>query len=161
MNPIGKSFYELETPALLLDLDKFEWNIEKMFKFAKNAGVEVRPHAKTFKTAAICNKLIEAGALGIMTQKLSEAEVLLNSGILYGEKNILISQEISDPRKIEKLVGLSVAMGEGKVLTAIENVEEQSGLIFGVTLLRRLVPGWFLSIDLGTDSTNVGVAIEF
>lgn len=44
---------------------------------------------------------------------------------------------------------------------AVENVEKQSGLIFGVTLLRRLVPGWFLTVDLGTDSTNVGVAIEF
>jgi 3-hydroxy-D-aspartate aldolase len=124
MYPIGKSIHELETPALLLDLDKFQWNIEKMFKFAKKAGVNVRPHAKTFKAAAICNKLLDAGANGIMTQKLSEAEVLLNSGILYGEKNLLISQEISDPRKIEKLVGLNVAMGEGKVLTAIENVKE-------------------------------------
>lgn len=124
MYPIGKPVSEIETPALLLDLEKFHWNIEKMFKFAKEAGVNVRPHAKTFKAAAICNKLLEAGAIGIMTQKLSEAEVLLNSGILYGEKNLLISQEIANPAKIDKLVGLNVAMGEEKVLTAIENVKE-------------------------------------
>ncbi|UCD45228.1 MAG: alanine racemase [Candidatus Bathyarchaeota archaeon] len=124
MYQIGKSIYELETPALLLDLDKFQWNIDKMFKFAKESGVNVRPHAKTFKAAAICNKVLDAGAIGIMTQKLGEAEVLLNSGILYGDKNILISQEIADPAKTEKLVGLNVAMGEGKVLTAIENVEQ-------------------------------------
>lgn len=95
-----------------------------MFGFAKEAGVNVRPHAKTFKAAAICNRLIEAGAIGVMTQKLGEAEVLLNSGILYGDRNILLSQEISDPVKIERLVGFNVAMGEGKVLTAIENAEE-------------------------------------
>ena len=124
MYPIGKPIIEIETPALLLDLDKFQWNIEKMFKFSKESGVNVRPHAKTFKAATICNKLLEAGAIGIMTQKLSEAEVLLNSGILYGDKNILISQEIADPYKIEKLVGLNVAMGEEKVLTSIENVKE-------------------------------------
>ena len=124
MYPIGKSIEEIETPALLLDLDKFQWNIDKMFKFAREAGVNVRPHAKTFKAAAICNKLLEAGAIGLMTQKLGEAEALLNAGVLYGDKNILISQEISDLAKIERLVGMNVAMGEGKVLTSIENAEE-------------------------------------
>jgi len=124
MYPIGKPVEEIETPALLLDLDKFQWNIDKMFKFAKEAGVNVRPHAKTFKAAAICNKLLEAGAIGLMTQKLSEAEVLLNAGVLYGDKDILISQELADPAKIETLVGMNVAMGDGKVLTSIENAEE-------------------------------------
>ena len=99
MYPIGKSIEEIETPALLLDLDKFQWNVDKMFKFANEAGVNVRPHAKTFKAAAICNKLMEAGAIGLMTQKLSEAEVLLHSGVLFGDKNILISQEMADPVK--------------------------------------------------------------
>lgn len=124
MYRIGIPVEEIQTPALLLDLDKFQWNVDKMFGFAKEAGVNVRPHAKTFKAAAICNRLIEAGAIGVMTQKLGEAEVLLNSGILYGDRNILLSQEISDPVKIERLVGFNVAMGEGKVLTAIENAEE-------------------------------------
>ena len=124
MYPIGKPIEEIETPALLLDVDKLQWNIDKMFKFAKKAGVNVRPHAKTFKAAAICNKLLQSGAIGLMTQKLSEAEALLHSGVLYGDKNILISQEITEPSKIERLVGMNVAMGEGKVLTSIENVEE-------------------------------------
>ncbi|MEM2094979.1 MAG: DSD1 family PLP-dependent enzyme, partial [Candidatus Bathyarchaeia archaeon] len=73
---IGCRVEEIETPALLLDLDSFQWNIDKMFKFAREAGVNVRPHAKTFKAAAICNKLLEKGAVGLMTQKLSEAEAL-------------------------------------------------------------------------------------
>jgi 3-hydroxy-D-aspartate aldolase len=124
MYPIGRTVEELQTPVLIFDLDKFQWNVDKMFKFAGKAGVNVRPHSKTFKAAAICNKLLEAGSIGIMTQKLEEAEVLLNSGILYGDKNILISQEIADLEKIEKLVGFNVSMGEGKVLTAVENVEE-------------------------------------
>ena len=121
---VGRSVDEVPTPALLLDLDKFEWNIDKMFTFAKKAKVNVRPHAKTFKSAAICNRLIAAGALGVMTQKLSEAEVLLNSGILYGDKNILVSQELADPGKVERLVGYNVAMGEGKVLTSVDDVRE-------------------------------------
>ena len=124
MSIVGKSVSEVPTPALLLDLDKFEWNIEKMFTFARKAKVNVRPHAKTFKAAAICNRLITAGAIGVMTQKLSEAEVLLNSGILYGEKNILVSQELADLRKVERLVGFNVAMGEGKVLTSVDDARE-------------------------------------
>lgn len=115
---------EVPTPALLLDLDNFEWNVKKMFSFARSVGVGVRPHSKTFKAAAICNLLIAKGAVGVMTQKLSEAEVLLHSGILYGEKNILMSQELTDLGKVERLVGLGVAMGEGKVLTSVDDVRE-------------------------------------
>ena len=124
MYPVGKLVEEIQTPALLLDLDKFQWNIDKMFKFANEAGVNVRPHAKTFKAAAICNKLLEAGAIGLMTQKLGEAEALLDCGLLYGDKNILVSQELADPLKIERLVGMNAAMGEGKVLASVENAEE-------------------------------------
>ena len=124
MYPIGRDVEELRTPCLLLDLDMFQWNVDKMFSFAREAGVNVRPHAKTFKAAAICARLLEAGAIGVMTQKLGEAEALLHSGILHGDKNILISQEISDPGKIEILVGFNVAMGEGKVLTSVDDVRE-------------------------------------
>jgi 3-hydroxy-D-aspartate aldolase len=141
MSIIGKQIEEVPTPALLLDLDKFQWNIEKMFKFARDANVNVRPHAKTFKAAAICNKLIEAGANGVMTQKLSEAEVLLNSGILYGDKNILISQEIADPDKLERLVGMTVAMGEGKVLTSLDNLQEAE-------MISRIAERWGIRQDV-------------
>jgi 3-hydroxy-D-aspartate aldolase len=135
MSLVGKSIEEVPTPALMVDLDKFEWNIQKMFRFAREAKVGVRPHAKTFKAAAICNRLIEAGAIGVMTQKLSEAEVLLNSGILYGEKNILVSQEFADPRKVERLVGYNVAMGEGKVLTSVDDARE-------VDMINDVALGW-------------------
>ena len=124
MFEIGQPVEEVHTPALLLDLDNFQWNIDKMFSFARETGVNVRPHAKTFKAAAICSKLLDAGAIGVMTQKLGEAEALLNSGILYSDKNILISQELADPWKIERLVGFNVASGEGKVITSIENEAE-------------------------------------
>jgi len=147
MSIIGKPVEEIPTPALILDLEKFQWNLDKMFKFARKAKVNVRPHAKTFKAAAICNKLIEAGACGVMTQKLSEAEVLLNSGILYGDKNILISQEISDPTKLERLVGMTVAMGEGKVLTSIDNLQEAE-------MISRIAERWGVKQDVIIEITH-------
>jgi len=147
MSLIGKPVEEVPTPALILDLEKFQWNIDKMFKFAKKAGVQVRPHAKTFKAAAICNKLIEAGANGVMTQKLSEAEVLLNSGILYGDNTILISQEIADQGKIERLVGMTVAMGEGKVITSIDSLQEAE-------MISRIAERWGVRQDVLIEITH-------
>ena len=147
MSIIGKPVEEIQTPALLLDLEKFQWNLDKMFKFAREAKVNVRPHAKTFKAAAICNKLIEAGACGVMTQKLSEAEVLLSSGILYGDKNILISQEIVDPQKLERLVGMTVAMGEGKVLTSLDNIQEAE-------MINKIAEKWGVKQDVLIEVTH-------
>lgn len=147
MSLIGRPVEEIPTPALLLDLDKFHWNIEKMFKFARKAKVNVRPHAKTFKAAAICNKLIEAGANGILTQKLSEAEALLNSGILYGNKNILLSQEVADPEKLERLVGMTVAMGEGKVLASLDNLQEAE-------MISRIAERWGVKQDIIIEVTH-------
>ncbi len=147
MSIIGKPVEEIQTPALLLDLEKFQWNIDKMFKFAREAKVNVRPHAKTFKAAAICNKLIEAGACGVMTQKLSEAEILLSSGILYGDKNILISQEMADPQKLERLVGMTVAMGEGKVLTSLDNLQEAE-------MISRIAERWGVKQDVLIEVTH-------
>ncbi len=147
MSLIGKPVEEVPTPALILDLEKFQWNVDKMFTFAKKAKVQVRPHAKTFKAAAICNKLIEAGANGVMTQKLSEAEVLLNSGILYGDKTILISQEISDQSKVERIVGMTVAMGEGKVLTSIDSLQEAE-------MISRIAERWGVKQDVIMEITH-------
>lgn len=147
MSIIGKPIEEIPTPALLLDLEKFQFNVDKMFKFAREAKVNVRPHAKTFKIAAICNKLIEAGACGVMTQKLSEAEVLLSSGILYGDKNILISQEIADPQKLERVVGMTVAMGEGKVLTSLDNLQEAE-------MISRIAERWGVKQDVIIEVTH-------
>ncbi|MBD3173499.1 hypothetical protein GF326_13650 [Candidatus Bathyarchaeota archaeon] len=147
MSIIGKTIEEIPTPALLLDLEKLQWNIDKMFKFARETNVNVRPHAKTFKAAAICNKLIEAGACGVMTQKLSEAETLLNSGILYGDKNILISQEIADPEKLERLVAMTVAMGEGKVLTSLDNLQEAE-------MISRIAEKWGVKQDVIIEITH-------
>jgi 3-hydroxy-D-aspartate aldolase len=147
MSIIGKQVEEIQTPSLILDLEKFQWNVDKMFEFARVAKVNVRPHAKTFKAAAICNKLIEAGACGIMTQKLSEAEVLLNSGILYEDKNILISQEIADPEKLEQLVGMTVAMGEGKVVTSIDTLQEAE-------MISRIAERWGVKQDVIIEITH-------
>jgi D-serine deaminase-like pyridoxal phosphate-dependent protein len=77
----GISKWDLDTPALCVDLDKLERNIAKMQRTANANKIGVRPHAKTHKCAAIGKLQMAAGALGLCAAKLSEAEALLEAGI--------------------------------------------------------------------------------
>jgi D-serine deaminase-like pyridoxal phosphate-dependent protein len=72
---------QLPTPALVVDADAFEANVARMAQRAKAAGVALRPHAKTHKSAAIARRQIAAGAVGICCAKLGEAEALAASGL--------------------------------------------------------------------------------
>ena len=78
---IGKSKLTIDTPALLVDLDKLTFNIQKMADFFKDKPANVRPHFKTPKTVEIAKMQIAAGAQGITCAKVSEAELLVAAGI--------------------------------------------------------------------------------
>jgi D-serine deaminase-like pyridoxal phosphate-dependent protein len=73
-------FPELDTPALVIDLDVMEANITEMAKVASDAGVRLRPHTKTHKCPEIAEMQIDAGATGITVAKLGEAEVMTAAG---------------------------------------------------------------------------------
>src|ERR1700752_1040287 len=77
----GISKWDLDTPALCVDLDKMARNIAKMQRTCNVNKIAVRPHAKTHKCAAIAKMQMAAGAIGICTAKLSEAEALFAEGI--------------------------------------------------------------------------------
>ncbi|MBI3079394.1 MAG: alanine racemase, partial [Deltaproteobacteria bacterium] len=99
----GMPVEELDTPALLLDLDAMERNIERMAKFFAGRPARLRPHTKTHKTPIIAHKQIAAGAVGICCQKLGEAEVMAAGGV----REILVTNEIVGAIKIERLVSLA------------------------------------------------------
>jgi D-serine deaminase-like pyridoxal phosphate-dependent protein len=80
-NTVGISKWELDTPALCVDLDALEANITTMQARLTAKGLGARPHAKTHKSADIARKQLAAGALGICTSKVSEAEALMAAGI--------------------------------------------------------------------------------
>lgn len=75
------SRFQIPTPALLVDLDAFERNVARMAQRAAKAGLALRPHAKTHKSATIGRRQIEAGAVGICCVKLGEAEALAEAGL--------------------------------------------------------------------------------
>jgi 3-hydroxy-D-aspartate aldolase len=78
---IGTSKWDLDTPALCVDLDRLEANIARMQATVTRNGIATRPHAKTHKCAAIAKRQLAAGAVGICTAKVSEAEALMDAGI--------------------------------------------------------------------------------
>ena len=94
--------HEILTPALLLDLDRFERNLQRMAEHARKAGKHLRPHAKTHRCPEIARRQIAAGALGVACAKLGEAEVMAGAGI----RGLLITTEIVSPGAIARLMAL-------------------------------------------------------
>lgn len=93
----------LNTPALIVDRDALEANIATMVAFGRTAGVALRPHAKTHKSAEIARLQIEAGAVGICCAKLGEAEALAAEGI----GSILLTSPVVAEPAIARLVALN------------------------------------------------------
>lgn len=99
----GMPFAEIDTPALVIDLDAFERNLRRMAAAAAKAGVRLRPHAKTHKSSTIARIQMEHGAVGVCCQKVSEAEILVADGV----PDILVSNEIAGAQKIDRLATLA------------------------------------------------------
>ena len=104
----GMNETEIQTPCLVLDLDALERNIKKMGDYAKSHGMRHRVHGKMHKSVDVA-KLQEklGGAVGVCCQKVSEAEVFAKGGI----KDILVSNEVRDLAKIDRLARLPKTYG--------------------------------------------------
>jgi 3-hydroxy-D-aspartate aldolase len=97
---IGMDEKDIQTPCLILDLDALERNIKKMGDYAKAHGMRHRAHGKMHKSVDVLRLQMElGGAVGVCCQKVSEAEVFARAGI----KDILVSNEVRDPAKIDRL----------------------------------------------------------
>ena len=90
---------DIETPALILDVDALDENMAMLQSFLNGHSVKLRPHFKTNKSLEIVKKQLANGAKGITCSKLSEAEVLVNAKV----PNILIANQIVQKSKIEKI----------------------------------------------------------
>lgn len=100
---IGMPISEVDTPALLLDLDAFERNLDRMSASLAGKTIRIRPHAKSHKCPEIARRQIARGAVGVCCQKVSEAEAFVRSGI----KDVLVANEVVGARKLERLVGIA------------------------------------------------------
>jgi 3-hydroxy-D-aspartate aldolase len=121
---IGMSVDEIQTPCLILDLDALERNVKKMGDYARAHNMRHRAHGKMHKSVDVL-KLQETlgGAIGVCCQKVSEAEVFARAGT----RDILVSNEVRDPAKIDRLARLPKISG-GKIIVCVDDVANVADL---------------------------------
>ncbi|HJS86721.1 MAG TPA: DSD1 family PLP-dependent enzyme [Acetobacteraceae bacterium] len=121
---------EIDTPALLIDLDAFEANLDRMAALLAPTGTRLRAHAKTHKSPVIARLQMARGAVGQCVQKVAEAEILAWGGV----PNILVSNEVVGPPKLARLAGLAriaklaVCADDARHVAAIEAASADAGL---------------------------------
>jgi D-threonine aldolase len=116
---VGQRLEEVDTPALVLDLDAFEKNLQTL-KSAVGDRVRVRPHAKTHKCPEVGKRQIALGAVGMCCQKVSEAEAMVEGGIT----DVLVSNEVVGAQKLARLAELSRRARLGICVDSIENLRD-------------------------------------
>ncbi len=120
---------EVDTPALVLDLDAFEQNLDTMAAMLAPTGTRLRAHAKTHKSPVVALQQMRRGAVGQCVQKVAEAEALAWGGV----PDILVSNEVVAPRKLARLAALSgiarvaVCADDERGIAAIEAAAEAAG----------------------------------
>ncbi len=141
---------DLDTPALLIDLDIMERNLCRAASYAREHGLRLRPHTKTHKIPALGRRQIELGAAGLTVAKVGEAEVMLRSGT----PDLLVAYPIIGERKLKRLTDVArrtrvtVALDCVYAARSLSDAARSAGVEIGV----------LAEVDVGLG--RVGVAPE-
>lgn len=149
----GMAESEIQTPCLVLDLDALERNVRKMGDFARSKGMRHRAHGKMHKSVDVLRLQMEmGGAVGVCCQKVSEAEVFARAGV----KDILVSNQVRDPLKIDRLARLPRISG-GRVIVCVDDVRNVPDLSEAAGRHGTTIDG-FVEIDCGAGRCGVTTA---
>jgi D-serine deaminase-like pyridoxal phosphate-dependent protein len=143
----GKTKADLATPALLLDLDAFEFNLKALADHCKVAGIGFRPHAKTHKCVEIARRQVASGSQGVCVATVPEAEAMVAAGI----RGVLLTSPIIQPSKIARMVAL-VNQG-GEVLLAVGHTREAE-LLIEATDVAQVPLDVLVAVDVGDRRTG-------
>jgi D-serine deaminase-like pyridoxal phosphate-dependent protein len=140
-------YREVDTPAILIDLDLVDKNVTQMQKKASRYGVALRPHIKTHKIPELALLQIRMGAQGVTASKVSEAEVMAQSGI----HDIFIANQIVAPKKLRRLADLSHHINVSVGLDSLEGARVLSEVFSaaGITI------DYLIEINSGLDRCGV------
>ena len=125
---------ELETPVPVVDLDILKSNITRLQAYLADHNIANRPHVKTHKIPAIAQMQIDAGAIGITCQKISEAEVMADAGIrnIFLPYNIIGESKLAKLMALAKRVTLSVTADSEFVARGLSDAAKKAGLTLTV-----------------------------
>lgn len=137
----------IDTPALLLDVVAMDQNIAAMASFAREAGVNLRPHCKTHKSPDIAARQLAAGAIGITCQKLGEAEVMAEAGV----QGLLIANQVVGQQKIDRLMALLSRSDVIVAIDALRNATDLSNAAQGAGLKLKVL----IEVDSGMGRCGV------
>ncbi|RYF25040.1 MAG: DSD1 family PLP-dependent enzyme [Comamonadaceae bacterium] len=150
---IGQRVDLIDTPALVIDLDAMERNLQRMADFARKHQVRWRPHAKMHKSAELAVLMQRAGAAGACVQKVAEAEALAAGGLL----DIYISNQVIAPAKLLRVARLSnqlTAKG-GRLAIAADSLEGVNRLAEAMGRAGTATIDVFVEIDVGQGRCGV------
>ena len=133
----------LDTPAVLIDMDKLEANIKEIAQATAEAGVKLRPHVKMHQCPEIAKMQIEAGACGVEVGLIDQAEVMAEAGI----NDIIVAHPFYGERKFEKVKKLVTRPGL-KLAIVVDMVEQAEGLSQVGQAVGKKIPV-FMKIDTG------------
>ncbi len=139
---------EIDTPALILDLDAFEANLDRMAALLAPTGTRLRAHAKTHKSPVIARLQMARGAIGQCVQKVAEAEVLAWGGI----PDILVSNEVVGARKLARLAALA---GIAKVAVCADDAPQIDAIAAAAEAAGVRLP---VLVEIDTGAGRCGVA---
>jgi len=139
--------HEIETPAVLLDLDAMESNLGKMATFFSQSSAKLRPHFKNHKCPALALRQLAAGAIGMTCATIAEADSLVRHGI----GSILIANEIADSVKIGRFLGLA---SQADVMVCVDN-ESTLKAIATAARSRKIKASVLVDVDVGLHRCGV------
>lgn len=149
---LGQGLASIDTPALVVDLDAMERNLQHMADYAKSHGVKLRPHAKMHKSAVLSQRQMQAGAVGMCVQKTSEAEALAAAGV----SNLYISNEVIAPQKLQRVAALArqLAARGGRLAIAVDSLPGIEHLAQAMGPGEQLIDV-FVELDVGQKRCGV------
>ena len=154
---IGQGVAAIDTPALVVDLDAMERNLQRMADYAQAHNMKLRPHAKMHKSATLGLRQMQAGAVGLCVQKTSEAEALAAAGV----HDLYISNEVIAPAKLARVAALArqLAAQGGHLAIAVDS-------LMGVEHLAQALGGGenlidvFIELDVGQKRCGVATPAD-
>lgn len=141
------SKFDLPTPALLVDLDRFESNIEKMQNAVSRAGKHLRPHAKAHKCVEISQRQINAGAVGVCVATISELQWMAIAGI-----GVLLTTPIASRFKTDHIASLTKT---GADIRVVVDHPEQARLYQDSAARKGIAIRMLVDLDIGDHRTGI------
>ena len=138
---------QIETPALLVDLDRMEANLERMAAFFRSVPAKLRPHFKNHKCPELARRQLDAGAIGMTCATLREAECLVDHGV----RSVLLANEIVDSAKICRFVELA---RQADLIVCVDN-EKVADDLARAARNRRTPVSVLIDIDVGQHRCGV------